>query len=241
MHALAGSGDLSAMSGLRPRLARLFAPLAFAGDRRAAATFASFARAEEGSRRDLLLAAAATESPKRAALYLKHAGDEARHAKLFAAKSRAHDLAAGRARPRRFDADVEALYDRLGEEGFVAFAHRGEARGRAQFEAYRGYFEDRGDEAMAAAFEGILEDERRHERYTRALLVELCGGEAGARRALRRVTLWEAGRAFRRKGRATAELLWALVATLLYLASAPLGLLTRLLRPPRRGFLPPDA
>jgi len=38
-------------------LVRLFAPVAFFGNRRAARTFAAFARAEEGSRRDLLLAA----------------------------------------------------------------------------------------------------------------------------------------------------------------------------------------
>lgn len=221
-------------------LARLFAPLAFFGHRRAAATFASFARAEEGSRRDLLLAAAATRSPRRAALYLRHAGDEARHAKVFAAKSREHDLAARRARPRRFDADVEALFARLGEETFVAFAHRGERRGRAQFEAYRAFFADRGDEEMARTFAAILDDERHHEVYTRELLLQLSGSERAARRALRRAALWEAGRSFRRTGRATAELLWRIVATLLYLVSAPLGLLTRLLRPARRGFLPPD-
>jgi len=225
---------------LRRHLARLFAPLAFGGADRTAATLASFARAEEGSRRDLLLAAAATPSAERAALYLRHAGDEARHARVFKARSRALDRAAGRMAQRSFDADVEALFARLGEVGFVAFAHRGEHRGCAQFEVYRSFFERRGDARAAQMFADILVDERRHEEYTWTVLVELTGDEPGARRALRRAAFWEAGRSFRRMGRATAELLWLVAATGLYLASAPLSVLTRLARPDRRGFLPPE-
>jgi rubrerythrin len=225
---------------VRSILARLFAPLAFGTHRRAARTFASFARAEEGSRRDLLLAAAATESTERAALYLRHAEDEGRHARCFVARSREHDAAARSTAVRSFDADVEKLFAGLGETLFVAFAHRGEARGRAQFEAYRDYFAARGDDETARMFATIIEDEQRHERYTGELLRSLVGGESAARRLLRRAALWEAGRSFRRTGRETAQVLFFVVATVLYVASAPLALLTRLLRPVRRGFVPPE-
>ena len=59
-------------------LARLLAPLAWRTPARAARKLQSFARAEQGSMLDLRLAAARTPSPARAALYLRHADDEAR-------------------------------------------------------------------------------------------------------------------------------------------------------------------
>jgi len=133
------------------------------------------------------------------------------------------------------------LFERLGEIGFVAFAHRGERRAKVQFEAYSDYFASRGDEDMAAMFARIADDEDRHEQLAAELLGELTSDEAAARRALRKVALWETGRNFRRLGRSTAETLWRVAATILYLASAPLSLLTRIVRPDRRGFLPPES
>jgi rubrerythrin len=188
----------------------------------------AFARAEEGSRVDLLLAARRTRSTARRALYLRHAVDEARHALMFARRAdelRAAANAAPLGSPR---ADGEALFDRLGEVRFLAFVHRGEARGRAQFEAYRDHFAAAGDARTRAMFEAILGDERRHEEYTRALLVELAGGEGAARRALRWAAAWEAWRTWRRAGRFVAERLFVLTMMALYVALAPVGLILRL-------------
>jgi hypothetical protein len=200
----------------------------------------AFACAEEGSRVDLLLAARRTRSPARRALYLRHALDEARHARMFG--RRADELRRSRGRPALGSprADGEALYDRLGEVGFLAFVHRGERRGRAQFEAHRDHFAHKGDARTEALFAAILTDERRHEAYTRALLVELAGGEREARRALRRAAAWEAWRTWRRAGRFVAEGLFVLLMWILFVALAPFALLARVTRPgPRRFGEPP--
>ncbi|HUJ63853.1 MAG TPA: ferritin-like domain-containing protein [Kofleriaceae bacterium] len=189
-----------------------------------------FARAEQGSRIDLLQAAQRTPSLQRKALYLRHALDETRHAAMFWRRS--SELREAEAR-RPFGAphaDTEDLFERLGEARFLAFVHRGEARGRAQFEIYARHFAAAGDARTEQLFAAILVDEQRHERYTRELLVELCG-EAGARRELRRAALWEAWRSWRRAGRALAAMLYGAAMMVIYLVA---GLVTRPLVARRR-------
>ncbi|HVV82944.1 MAG TPA: ferritin-like domain-containing protein, partial [Kofleriaceae bacterium] len=167
-------------------------------------------------------AAHATTSLDRRVRYLRHALDETRHAAMFT--RRANELRAARGLPPAGPprADTEALFARLGEVGFLAFVHRGERRGRRQFEVYARHFGRRGDDRTRALFEAILVDERQHEAYTRELLVELCG-ERGARRALRRAGRWEAWRTWRRAGRALAAALYTVAMTALYLVIAPLA------------------
>jgi rubrerythrin len=178
-----------------------------------------FARAEQGSRIDLLRAAHRTPSAARRALYLRHALDETRHASMFWRRSSDLRGAAGAAPYPPPVADTEQLFDRLGEVGFLAFVHRGERRGRQQFERYAQHFEARGDARTRALFDAILLDERRHESYTRELLVELAGGEQPARAALRRAALWEAWRMWRRAGRALASAIYALAMIAIYLVA----------------------
>jgi rubrerythrin len=202
----------------------------FAG--RVAGRLFAFARAEEASRHDLVVAARLCRDPGRAALYLRHASDEAGHARMF--HKRAVEL--GGRDDRR--ADVEFLFERLGEVRFLAFVHRGEARGRKQFEAYEAFFRQR-DEKTARVFARILEDERRHEAYTRELLVELAGSERAARRELARAAAWEAWRTFRRIGRALVAPIYVVSMAVLYALCAPLSLYVRRVRPERRGFSPP--
>jgi rubrerythrin len=219
---------------------RWLTTLTFRFGARVAPRLHAFARAEEGSRRDLRLAAAACESAERAALYLRHANDEKRHAAVLT--RRADEIRGDRGEPPlgAAEADVEALFETLGELRFLAFVHRGEARGRRQFEAHATFFRGRGDERTARMFEAILEDERRHEAYSRELLVELAGGDREARRALRSAAAWGAWRAFRRAGRATVGPLFALSMWILYALSAPLAVLVRLVRPVRAGYRTPD-
>ena len=202
-------------------LARLINPVVWRIPGHDARKLFSFSLAEHGSMLDLSLAAQRTDSGERRALYLRHMLDEARHARMFAV--RAADLRVSRGKPSLgFPvADTENLFDRLGETRFLAFVHRGETRGRQQFEAYRDWFGKRGDRKTEAMFAAIVRDELRHEQYTRDLLVSLCGGEASARTELRAAALWEAWRGWRRIGRFSAEKAYFVVMLGLYAICGP--------------------
>jgi hypothetical protein len=178
-----------------------------------------FAKAEQGSRIDLLQAAHRTASEQRRALYLRHALDESRHAGMFWRRSTDLRVAVGLSPLPPPVADTEQLFERLGERRFLAFVHRGERRGCQQFERYARHFDRRGDTRTRALFDAILIDERRHESYTRALLVELAGGERAARADLRWAALWEAWRTWRRAGRAAASAVYAVAMIAIYLVA----------------------
>lgn len=210
---------------MRRAVVRLVTPIVWRLPGHGARKLYGFARAEQGSRIDLLQAAQRTPSLARRALYLRHALDETRHARMFWRRSTELSLAAGRAPFTAPVADTEGLFARLGEARFLAFVHRGERRGRQQFELYARHFGARGDARTRALFEAILADERRHESYTRELLVEQVGGERAARRELRRAARWEAWRTWRRAGRAIAGTVYAVAMTAIYLVAGPIAAL----------------
>lgn len=209
-------------------IARALNPVVWASAAHAGRRLHAFALAEDGSRLDLLAAANLTTDPARAASYLRHAADEERHARMFgqAARERGADGAVR--------ADLDGLFERLGEPLFLAFVHLGERRARLQFEAYRDWFVVR-EPRTAALFEEILADERRHEAYTRELLAGLVG-EAAVERFLWRARGWEAWRAWLRSGRAIADALFLALVLPLYLALAPLAALSRSRVAPRSGW-----
>jgi rubrerythrin len=218
------------------RLARLLSPLAWRSPRRAARKYHAFALAEHGSMLDMRLAAARTTEPARAAAYLRHADDESRHAQMFGRRAAKLGGEVGlQLGPVR--ADSERLFELLGERDFLAFVYVGEARARAQFEAYVEWFKANGRGQDATLFETVLVDERRHEEYTRNFLFELVG-DVEARRALRRVARWEFRRRWLRAGRFLAERVYVVAMLLVYALAAPLALLVRVARPIRRGWLP---
>jgi len=221
--------------GLVPAI-RLVSSVVWRMPGRAARMLHAFALAEQGSALTLRLAAAQTPDLRRRALYLRHAADEVRHARMFLVASRARARRAARPPPGGLHADAEDLFAHLGEAGFLAFLHHAERRGRLRFEVHRELLVGRGDRAGAAMFTAILADERRHEAYAWAELCALLGGEAAARRAVMRARAWEAWRAWRRLGRRTARALYVPLMLVLYLALWPLALLTRRLRPARPGF-----
>lgn len=227
---------MSVRFGATVWLARVLNPLVWRSHDHAAAKLHAFALAEQGSMLDMRLAAAATPSPARAAAYLRHADDEARHAHMF-------DRHARKLAPTRelgpLAADSERLFEQLGERDFVAFVHRGEARALAQFETYLAHFVAHGRDAEHRLFAAIMSDEQRHATYTHALLLELAGSETEARAALRRVARWELGRRWLRAGRFMSERVYVLTTLLVYLLCAPLSLLIRAARPPQRGFRSP--
>lgn len=186
---------------------------------------------------DMQLAAARTDDPERAALYLSHAADEARHARVFL--KRAADLNP----PARADVEprvtTPGLFEALGELDFLAYVHRGEARARKQFDAYVAFFTRRGRPEDQRVFEGILVDERRHESYTARLLETYPARER--RVALRRARRRDAWERFRRLGRRPADALYVVSMALLYLAVAPLGLVLRWRASHlQRGLRPPS-
>ncbi len=220
-------------------LARIANPIVWRIPGHGARKLYGFSLAEHGSMLDLKAAAKLTPSPERAALYTRHLLDETRHAQMFALRSselRAQDGAPSLGFP---NADIENLFERLGEVRFLAFVHRGECRGRHQFETYRDWFARRGDNKTRAMFDAIVRDETRHESYTRELLVELAGGEAKARRELTKAALWEAWRTWRRIGRFGAEKLYFAIMLVLYVLMAPFALLGAVARPARKGWTTP--
>jgi hypothetical protein len=226
---------------IRARIARLFGRFVWEKPRRAARLLESFELAEASSMLDLVAAARDTPSPARRALYLAHALDEDRHARTFSARARELRKLAGMSSIAPRQADFDALYARLGELDFLAFVHRGEVRGHAQFVGHREELARRGDERGVSLFDAILVDEARHASYSGVLLRELAGSEKHARKALRRAAFREALWAWRRAGRFIAGILFTLLSTLLYLLLAPAALAYRALRRAPRGWLPPEA
>jgi len=220
-------------AGIAYVLATLTAPIAFATRARTARQLFAFALAEHESMLELRAAAARSPSPERCALYLRHALDEERHATAFARHSAEIRRALGLPAYGQPRTECESLYERLGERSFLAFVHRGEHRGRAQFDAYVAFFARRGEAKLRALFTALIEDERRHESYTRALLVEHAGGEREARRVLATMALWEAFRRWRRVGSGLARLVYGASMFVLYLALFPFALALRVLRPER--------
>jgi hypothetical protein len=216
--------------------ASLLAPIAWRLPGHAARMLHGFARAERGSMIDLLAAANLTPSPERRALYLRHALDEARHAGMFAHRSAELCRAQGLPPLGPVHADTEQLYERLGELGFLAFVHLGEARAGGQFAVHIGTCRKLGDARSAALLEAISADEAQHAGYTGDLLVALAGGEREARRAVRRALVWEAWRLWRRAGRWVAGRLYAALMLVLFVAVTPLALLVRWRSPARPGW-----
>jgi hypothetical protein len=213
------------MRSVHSFLARLFAPFVVRRRGRAAAMLMRFARTELGSSLVMRWAAAATASPVRRAAYLRHALDEERHARFFAARARKLGAPAC-----RLVADADDVFRLLGEQRFVAFVHRAEARGEREFEAYERGFRAAGDTKTAAVFQLVLRDERRHVEYSRGFFAELGVGHT----TLAWVAAWEAARAAQRLASAVFGALHFTVMLGLYAALLPFSLVARL-RSRRRG------
>ncbi len=136
----------------------------------------AFSLAERGSMVDVLFAAEATPRRDLRRKYFLHALDEGRHARVFADRVRALG------RGDRAEAAVEdsgqlveagisgglTLFERLGEDDFLAFVYVAEADAVEQF----GVYLDRGlaDPDTALELRTILKDEVFHVSYSRAEL-----------------------------------------------------------------------
>ena len=196
------------------------APFVHASPWLAGRLFEDFARSEWESKLDLAQAAAHTPSVERAALYVLHAEDEARHTRMFA--KRAGELASGFGSADRVEARVAptGLFETLGELDFLAFVHHGESRALEELEARRFVLRAAGDLRSVDVLDAVMTDERRHAAYTRALLVDLVG-LPDANRRVRRQQVREAGRLFRARGLALVRPLLVLLLGALYLVTGP--------------------
>ena len=190
--------------------------------------FHAFAEAERASMIDLVEAAQLTPDAERAALYLRHAEDESRHAQIFLSESgriaEQHRLAP----PGPLRADTESLFRTLGEPAFAAFVALGETRGALQFEAYRDHFSARGETRLAALFTRILQDETRHETQARAFIAALSPHPTRLQNAMRARRLRDA---YARQASNLTKLLFSVFAALLVLLFSPLALVLK--RKPR--------
>jgi len=197
-------------------VAAAWAPIHARSAQRVAATFTRFALAEEGSALTMRWAAAQSEDPARAALYLRHATDERRHARAL--RARARELSAAHDDTH---ADAEDLFAMLGERRFLAFVTLAERRGLSELSAHRRALSRCGDDRSASVLEAILIDEARHASYARELLEIHCGSARSARIALVLVALWEARGSIRRGSAAMGRGLYALLTGLLFIVLVP--------------------
>ena len=105
--------------------------------------------------------------------------------------------------------DFEHLYERLGEDRFIAFVHHGEKRGRVRL----GYYRDEVDHKTRAMLDAILVDEAQHEAYT--------AGQPW------NPVWWEARRTWLRAGNLIATAVFVVLMRLLYLIAFPIALVIK--------------
>jgi len=131
-----------------------------------------FAETEADGGRDLARAAELTRDPVLRRLFFRHAGDEQRHADLFARRGR--ELLAAATADRGFEANWLAPGERglddlrvedEADETLLAFLHLSEQAAAGRFAAYAEVLD--ADPQTRALFERILEDEAFHMTYTR--------------------------------------------------------------------------
>jgi len=201
-------------------VAAAWAPLHARSARRVARAFIRFALAEEGSALTMRWAAAQTEDPKRAALYLRHATDERRHARAMRARARELDEALSRASADAH-ADGEDLFAVLGERRFLAFVTLAERRGLAELGAHQRAMAKAGDARSSSVLQAILVDEQRHATYSRSLLDAMCGSAPRARWVMIRVALWETRRAIFRSSATMGRALYSLLMAALFVVLVP--------------------
>lgn len=202
-----------------------------------------FSATEADGGRDLARAAELTPDAALRRLYLRHAGDEQRHAELFGARARAllttasgtPLLEANWLSPGERGLDDLRVEDER-DETLLAFLHLSERAAAGRFAVYAEVL-DR-DPQTRDLFARILEDEAFHMAYTRKQLARLAPQKQGLR-------LWQARaarvfRAYVRLAAALGALIGSLALTLQYfLLLPPFALLAR--RAARRepeGFAP---
>jgi len=187
---------------------------------------AEFSHTEAGSSLDMMDAAEEASSPALRRKFFRHAIDEFRHARLFAARSVAlssnkHAVAVLEDSEYATSHGIRgksSLYGSLGETEFLAFVWLHECKGANQFAIYSELMKR--DAASSAMFAEICRDEQFHISYSRRELerIESAGGAAEVRAALRRLRLRGAREEFLRISRGFGDFVAGVWLLLIYLA-----------------------
>ncbi len=214
----------------------------------------SFAQTEEDSGWDLLAAAKQISDPELREHMLRHAADEARHARLFQARAaelradlpsagaraeepdRPYDMSRGR---QRGDVNAHGFFSAglMGELGIVDYMtmlHVAEQRAADLFEVHREL--NASDPATVAVFDSVLRDEKYHISYTRRFLDRWSeeGRSGEVRRGLKAAKGSRLLAGWKRLGaRSGAGFGRALLFVMYWTVLAPFGLLARFAREPK--------
>jgi len=224
-----------------PFVLRLSAPIAWRSNRAIATKLHGFSMTEQGSALDMFRAAEAATDPQHRRLFLRHAIDEARHARRFRDEAlKLMPTSAPREHERRH-AIPQNLYATLGTERFLAFVHLSEARAQRQFHVLAQHFSRHPERApVSTLFRELAREEQFHVAYSRHLLGQLFAQEVRARRVRRALARERRALAWAGWKRAGARLgghFTTLLMAVVFVAVLPLFAL--ILRLSRHGAPPP--
>jgi hypothetical protein len=194
---------------------------------RSARKLLRFGETEADGGRDLARAAELTQDARLRRLYLRHAGDEQRHAELF----RQRAILLLRSLPRESSSSFEANWLAPGERGLddlrvdrekddclLAFLHLSERAAAARFKIYEKALSADGETQQL--FADILRDEEFHMDYTKRELVRVSPKKHGLRLFQARAhRVWKA---YLRVATALAGVLGGVMLVLQYFLVLPL-------------------
>ena len=211
-----------------------------------------FAETEADGGRDLSRAAEVTADPLLRRLFLRHAQDEERHARLFRARGRELFRALADGSRNSFEANFLAPGERglddlrvesETDESLLAFLHLSEEAAARRFVIYQEALEH--DPGTRDVFREILHDEAFHMSYTNAQLARIAGPRT--RRRIWQARLGRLWKAYLRMAAALAGVLGSLLLRIQYFVLLPpfVLLARRAARREAEGFSPsralPDA
>lgn len=185
-----------------------------------------FAETEADGGRDLSRAAEVTTDPLLRRLYLRHAQDEERHARLFRARGRELFLAAADGSRSSFEANFLAPGERglddlrvesESDESLLAFLHLSEEAAAQRFVIYQEALEH--DPGTRDVFREILHDEAFHMSYTHAQLARIAGPRT--RRRIWQARLGRLWKSYLRVAAALAGVLGSLLLRIQYFVLLP--------------------
>lgn len=202
-----------------------------------------FSEVEANGGRDLVRAAELTPDARLRGLFLSHARDEERHARMFRARGLALQMEGPRRRgPRMLDSigsGERGLDDlRVQDEhthSLLAFIHLSERAAAREFATYSVVLKH--DPQTRALFERILRDEESHMTYSLAELRRVCPN--GSRAALWKARLRRLWKAYLRLAAGLANAISTLLLLLQYfILIPPFALASRLsARREERGWV----
>lgn len=203
-----------------------------------------FALTEADGGRDIARAAELTADPLLRRLYLVHAHDELRHARLFRERGAAVLASVPEGEAPAFMAasfapgerGLDDLRVEAGDSALLAFMHLSERDAAQRFAVYTEVLDS--DPATREVFAEILRDEAFHMNYTRAQLVRIAPQLAGRELLSARLSrLWKG---YLRVAAAIASVLGGVMLTLQYFVIVPVFALLVRQRAPRTGWQPPS-